>query len=322
MNPQADSCRNDRRIAGTFRSPRAIGRKEFVNRHLPTGRRAEGQRRLKVALHVGFTLIELLVVVAIIALLIAILLPSLTRAREHAKAAVCAGNLRQMGVAMEMYLEDNEGFYPGEHSARSNPALGGGCFVTWAPRLRLYASMNEELFWCPTADEETYWKIIFGVPRIPAYVRGYGYQPTEKPLIAGDPGDLFCYGYNSWGVAEWVMNESGVSLGLGAHVDDWTLPWAWRVRADDVRRPAEMIAIADNKADGNWDSAIDPENWQDHEWPSSRHSGGAEVLFCDGHVIHELQLKLVEPTDWARRRWNNDFLPHEDVWQDDDPWGG
>ncbi|MFQ5807554.1 MAG: type II secretion system protein, partial [Phycisphaerae bacterium] len=181
---------------------------------------------------VAFTLIELLVVVAIIALLISILLPSLSQARERAKAAVCAGNVRQMGLAMDMYLEDNEGYYPGEHSMRSR---GGGSFITWAPRLRLYASMNEELFWCPTADDDTYWKVIFGVPRIPEYVLGYGYQPTEKPLVAGAPGDLFCYGYNSWGVGEWCMSESGVSLGLGAHVDDLSIPWAWKVRVDDVK---------------------------------------------------------------------------------------
>jgi len=317
MNPHTDSCRNGRSVAGALRERRTIRAHGRVERVLTSGRRAELIGRLKTKSHGGFTLIELLVVVAIIALLIAILLPSLTQARERAKAAVCAANLRQMGMAMEMYLEDNQGYYPGEHSVHSGPALGGGTFVTWAPRLRLYASMNEELFWCPTADDDTYWKVIFGVPRIPDYVRGYGYQPTEKPLVAGAPGDLFCYGYNSWGVAEWVVGESGVSLGLGAHVDDWSMPWAWAVNRRNVKRPSEMIAIADNKADGNWDSAIDPENWQDHEWPSARHSGGAQVLFCDGHVIHEQQLKLVEPTEWTRRLWNNDYLPHEDDWQDE-----
>jgi prepilin-type N-terminal cleavage/methylation domain-containing protein/prepilin-type processing-associated H-X9-DG protein len=285
-------------------------------------RRIESPGNPRRILGSGFTLIELLVVVAIIALLISILLPSLQQARERAKTAVCSSNLRQMGIAMALYLEDNLAYYPGEHSARSEPDLGGGTFVTWAPRLRLYASMNEEIFWCPTADDDTYWEVIFGVPRIPVYVRGYGYQPTERPIIAGAPGDLFCYGYNSWGVGEWCTTDAGISLGLGAHVDDWSIPWAWRIRADDVRRPAEMIAIADGKADGNWDSAIDPENWQEHEWPSARHDGGAQVLFCDGHVIHENQLKLVEPTHWARRRWNNDYQPHEDCWQDENPWGG
>src|SRR5579884_1535661 len=54
----------------------------------------------------GFTLIELLVVVAILALLIAILLPSLGRARNRAKAAACLSNVRQMGMAYQFYVND------------------------------------------------------------------------------------------------------------------------------------------------------------------------------------------------------------------------
>jgi prepilin-type N-terminal cleavage/methylation domain-containing protein len=71
----------------------------------------------------GFTLIELLVVVAIIALLISILLPSLARAREITKRAVCASNLRGIGQAMKVYANDNADWYP---CTQFQETTGGG----------------------------------------------------------------------------------------------------------------------------------------------------------------------------------------------------
>ena len=63
----------------------------------------------------GFTLVELLVVISIIALLLSILLPSLNKARKQAQIIVCAGNLRQLGVAMNCYQVDNKGEIPYMH---------------------------------------------------------------------------------------------------------------------------------------------------------------------------------------------------------------
>ncbi len=60
----------------------------------------------------GFTLIELLVVISIIALLIGILLPALSRARESSRAVACGNNVRTIGLAMEYYADDNRDYFP------------------------------------------------------------------------------------------------------------------------------------------------------------------------------------------------------------------
>ena len=85
----------------------------------------------------AFTLIELLVVVAILALLIAILLPSLGRAREKAKAVVCSSNLRQMGLAMVLYYQQNNNIFPTVGGTNgSAQAATTSDWLLWQPQYR------------------------------------------------------------------------------------------------------------------------------------------------------------------------------------------
>jgi len=77
--------------------------------------RRECARKGRVAImkeHRGFTLIELLVVVAIIALLLAILMPALQRVKKQSKAVACQANLGQWAIIWSMYCDDNNGYFP------------------------------------------------------------------------------------------------------------------------------------------------------------------------------------------------------------------
>ena len=60
----------------------------------------------------GFTLIELIVVISVVSLLMAILLPTLTRARQQGRSVVCLNNLRQLATAACLYVNNNDGYYP------------------------------------------------------------------------------------------------------------------------------------------------------------------------------------------------------------------
>lgn len=80
----------------------------------------------------AFTLVELLVVIGIIAVLIAILLPALNKARLAAKQAACLSNIRQTGITMGLYLQDNRQYLPKGYYAPPDLPYEGQAYFTWA----------------------------------------------------------------------------------------------------------------------------------------------------------------------------------------------
>jgi prepilin-type N-terminal cleavage/methylation domain-containing protein/prepilin-type processing-associated H-X9-DG protein len=243
----------------------------------------------------GFTLIELLVVLAIVAIVAALLLPVISRARQKAQKAVCISNLHQLGIGLRSFVADNNA-YPSMNGP-TNPYNWD-----WASQIGTEISGNSKL---PTGF------LFHGIWRCPS---------APRVIHVGPPSNItgpFCsYGYNAYGVLPaWTTNLLGLD-NLPRVNSISRLVGLPPVPEPGVAVPADMVAIGDS-IDGmvlfrRWlrEFGAPPPPWRAAE----RHQGRINVLFCDYHVESPtVKFVFEDKSDAALVRWNRDHQPHREA---------
>src|SRR5262249_26344888 len=236
----------------------------------------------------GFTLIELLVVIAIIAILAALLLPSLSRAKKSAQSVACKSNLRQFGLSLNLFVTDYQHYPVFNGESVTDPEL-----QPWSLALAPYGLQRLAGAPLPPAAVTSYYPITgnreLGIWRCPS-----AWFPTH------DVGDARPnYGYNDSGI---ITREFPLGLGLGRKLVSLTSTEIMTVREQDVLVPANMIAFGDaayrvalKRLDFGWgnfgrgfdyDGAFGaPTIVRDaNRLAEERHRGRWNLAFCDGHV--------------------------------------
>ena len=211
----------------------------------------------------GFTLIELLVAIAIIAILAAILFPVFARARDKAREASCTSNLKQIGLAMMMYVQDYDEMFPRFYMG---PASGRA--FSYYDVIAPY-TMNEQIQICPSG----HWTYPGG-----------GSTGWRRDFISGTGP------YRHDMASSYAAVRSGRAVRMSPFVQGTPVAMA------EVVRPAETVMFFETRtrqpyhaADLGFDQDGTPsdEEMRDNGrlgYLKYRHGGRMNVAYCDGHV--------------------------------------
>jgi prepilin-type N-terminal cleavage/methylation domain-containing protein len=260
---------------------------------IAAGKKEAEMRRQAANRKYGFTVVELLVVIAIIAVLAALLFPTLSAAKAKAQRTGCMNNLRQINLGVRMYTDDSNDSSPGATKANSVDV-----FSAYKGLLKGYVGLNgaassrDKLFACPA--DTFYYDYAFTLqPR--------GYLP--KSLCAQSNNDYSSYSFNAGNLNHVQFNGT-----------NFVEPGIAGMKLSSIKHPARTVLVAEMPAfvPYSWHEPKRPFNQMNSVFNDSRNV----VSFVDGHVSY---LKMHWDRIWARGTL---ALAHDPPAEYDYQWSG